>query len=318
MFNISDSISFQDVLLIPKHNSYSGEIATDISINRGEIEYCFSQPLIPSNSFLITDIKMAVSLIARNSLAVFHDGVEYYRGSYSDDAVKANLIRSIKEIKDICSSFLGRNDFQKYLGITIGVTPADYDLVYKLCELGIRIFCVENVVGDSDAVLAMVEFCRKLDPNCLIIAGDVVTGKAAKALWVTGADCVIVGLGASSKDNTREISGNGIPQLSALIDCASEKSRGQYIISKGGISTSGDIVKALCFSDFVMSYRIFEGCFEAPVRAGAVEVKTLLNSLLKDIELGCRLQNVSSIRQLQEDVSLVKLTSSGIIESRVT
>ena len=317
MFNISDSISFQDVLLIPKHNSYSGEIATDISINRGEIEYSFSQPLVPSNSFLITDVKMAVSLIARNSLAIYHDGAEYYRGSYSEDAIRANLIRSIKEIKDICSNFLGRNDFYKYLGITIGVTSVDYDVVQQLHELGIRIFCVENVLGDSDAVLAMVEFCRKLDPNCLIIAGNVVTGKAAKALWVTGADIVKCGLGASSKDNAREISGCGVPQLSALIDCASEKSRGQYLLSNGGISTSGDIVKALCFADFVMSYRIFEGCFEAPVRTGSVEVKILLNSLLKDIELGCRLQNVSSLKQLQDDVSLVKLTSSAILEGRV-
>lgn len=318
MFNISDSISFQDVLLIPKHNSYQGDIATDISINRGEVEYVFSQPLIPSNSFLITDVKMAVSLIARNSLAVFHDGAEYYRGSYSDDAVKANLIRSIKEIKDICVNFLNKNDFHKYLAITIGVSEADYELVHKLYELGIRIFYVESIIGDSDAVLAMVEFCRKLDANCLIVAGSVVTGKAAKALWITGADVVSVGIGASSKDNSRQITGNGVPQLSALIDCASEKSRGQYIISNGGISSSGDIVKALCFSDFVMSYRLFEGCFEAPVRSGSVEVKTLINSLLKDIELGCRLQNVSSLRQLQEDISLVKLTSSGILESRTT
>lgn len=317
MLNISESISFQDVLLIPKHNSYSGPISTEISINRGEVEYNFSQPLVPSNSFLITDVKMAISLITKNSLAIFHDGFEYYRLSHSEIAIKSNLIKSLREIKDICTNFMGRHDFLNYLGFTVGVSDADYEIVQELYEQGVRIFCVENIVGDSDAVLGMVDYIRKIDSKNLIIAGNVVTGKAAKSLWVTGADIVKCGFGASSRDNTRENTGCGVPQLSALIDCAAEKSRGQYLLSNGGVNTSGDIVKALCFADFVMSQRMFETCFEAPVSNGKFSVDTVINSILNDVKVGCRMQNVNNLRSLQDDVSMVRLTSSGILEGRL-
>lgn len=315
MLNISESISFQDVLLIPKHNSYSGNISTEISINRGEIEYAFSQPLVPSNSFLITDVKMAISLITKNSLAIFHDGFEYYRLSYSEVAIKANLLKSLREIRDICLNFINRPDFLKFLGFTVGAE--DYDTVQELYNQGVRIFCVEHIVGDSDAVLAMVDFIRKLDNQNLIIAGNVVTGKAAKSLWITGADIVKCGFGASSRDNTRENTGCGVPQLSALIDCAAEKSRGQYLLSNGGVNTPGDVVKALCFADFVMSQRLFETSFEAPSSNAKFSVDSIITSILKEVMVGCRMQNVANLRALQEDVSMVRLTSSGILEGRL-
>lgn len=316
MLNISESISFQDVLLIPKHTSYAGPIATSVSINRGEIEYSFTQPIVPSNSFLITDVKMAVSLISKNCLALFHNGTEYYRLSHSETALKYNLIKSLKEIKDICINFIGKTDYFKYLGFTVGVTDSDYDVVQELYNHGVRIFCIQNVIGDSDAVLAMIEFVRKLDSQNLILSGNVVTGKAAKTHWLSGSDIVIVG--NSGKDNVRENTGCGVPQLTALIDCAAEKSRGQYLLSNGGINNSGDLVKALCFADFVMSQRMFESSFEAPVSNSNVGLEILLNRLLKDILMGCRMQNVLSIKDLQEDISMVRLTSSGIMESRLT
>lgn len=317
MLNISESISFQDVLLIPKHNNYnSSEVESSILINRGKIDYKFNQPIVPSNSCLITDVKMAVSLICQNSLAIFHSGSEYYRLSYSEENKTPNLLRSLKEIKDICLNLSDKKDYLKFLGFTIGTDISDYDRVNELYNEGIRIFCVEQLIGDSDDVLAMVDFIRKKDDDILIIAGNVVTGEGAKSLWLMGADIVKCGFGASYNDNSREQTGCGVPQLSALIDCASKKSRGQYLMCNDGLNSTGDIVKALCFSDFVMSYNLFTSTYESPCSNGKVPLNAVLNSIMENVITGCKMQNVSHIKELQNGVNFVKLTSSGILEGK--
>lgn len=100
----------------------------------------------------------------------------------------------------------------------------------------------------------MTKYISKKYPNVLLIVGNVATKEATKALFNAGADVVKVGIGAGSICSTRVETGNGIPQLSAIMDCAEAKKEfnDKYLISDGGITTPGDVAKALVFADMVM------------------------------------------------------------------
>jgi IMP dehydrogenase len=110
----------------------------------------------------------------------------------------------------------------------------------------------------------MISFIKKHYPQMFVIAGNVATGVAARHLWDAGADVVKVGIGPGSLCTTRIETGNGVPQLTALMDVARVQHKDEYIIADGGIKHTGDIVKALCFADMVMIGNMFAGCDESP------------------------------------------------------
>lgn len=130
----------------------------------------------------------------------------------------------------------------------------------------------------------MIKKMRYINEQVFIIAGNVATGAGARRLWEAGANVVKVGVGPGSLCTTRIETGNGVPQLTALMDVAKTqkellelwrtKDNSQYpdsktnrqfpIISDGGIKSAGDIVKALCFADMVMVGNLFAGCEETP------------------------------------------------------
>jgi IMP dehydrogenase len=125
----------------------------------------------------------------------------------------------------------------------------------------------------------MISWIKSKHPDMFVIAGNVATGEGARRLWTAGADVVKVGVGPGSLCTTRIETGNGVPQLTALMDVSevqrqlnelertkypNEKKRVFPFIADGGIKSAGDIVKALCFADMVMVGNMFAGCEEAP------------------------------------------------------
>jgi len=142
-----------------------------------------------------------------------------------------------------------------------GLTRAE-----ALVEAGVDVIVVDTAHGHSSRVLQQVQDVRKLSNSLQIIAGNIATGDAAKALIDAGADAVKVGIGPGSICTTRIVAGVGVPQLTAVMDAA-EACRKQNIpvISDGGIRYSGEVAKAIAAgADVVMMGSMFAGTDEAP------------------------------------------------------
>ncbi|MEI6513087.1 MAG: IMP dehydrogenase [bacterium] len=157
------------------------------------------------------------------------------------------------------------------VGAALGPLRNPVDRAKALVEAGADFLVLDSAHGHSLGVLNAVKIIKKALPDAILIAGNVATAEGAKDLIEAGADGLRVGIGAGSICTTRVVAGVGIPQLTAIMDCASEaRKRGVPIIADGGIRYTGDIVKALAGgADAVMMGNMFAGCDEAP---GEIEV----------------------------------------------
>jgi len=128
------------------------------------------------------------------------------------------------------------------------------------------VIVIDTAHGHSQGVLETVKEIRTAYPDLDIIAGNVATGEATKALFEAGADVVKVGIGPGSICTTRVVAGVGVPQITAIYDCATEaRKAGKTIIADGGIKYSGDIVKALAAGGHVvMLGSLLAGTTESP------------------------------------------------------
>lgn len=156
-------------------------------------------------------------------------------------------------------------------GAAVGVTADIMDRVSALVESKVDIITIDTAHGHSQGVLDCVAKVKAKFPNLPIIAGNVATAEATKALIEHGADVVKVGIGPGSICTTRIIAGIGVPQITAVMDCAEQADKlGKRIIADGGIKYSGDIVKALgAGASAVMLGSLFAGTEETP---GEIEI----------------------------------------------
>lgn len=153
------------------------------------------------------------------------------------------------------------------VGAAIGTGPQNLERAQALADAELDVLVVDTAHGHSKGVLGMVEEVRKLRGNQMqIIAGNIATGAAAKALIEAGADAVKVGIGPGSICTTRIVAGVGVPQLTAIMDVAEEAAKhGVPVIADGGIKFSGDYAKAIAAgADLAMMGSAFAGTDEAP------------------------------------------------------
>jgi IMP dehydrogenase len=148
----------------------------------------------------------------------------------------------------------------------VGVTGGWEERVAGLLQAGVDLVVVDTAHGHSRRVKETVEEIKKNDPKSIVIAGNVATAEATEYLIRAGADGVKVGVGPGSICTTRIVAGVGVPQLSAILDCAAvARSHDVPIISDGGIKYSGDVVKALAAgAETVMIGGLFAGTDESP------------------------------------------------------
>ncbi|MCI1946374.1 IMP dehydrogenase [Clostridium luticellarii] len=151
-------------------------------------------------------------------------------------------------------------------GAAVGVTVDMMERVDALVKMGVDIITVDTAHGHSKGVLDAVKTIKSKYPELQIIAGNIATAEAVRDLIKAGADSVKVGIGPGSICTTRVVSGVGVPQLTAIMDCVEEADKFDIpIIADGGIKYSGDIVKALAAGAKVaMMGSMFAGCDEAP------------------------------------------------------
>ena len=148
-------------------------------------------------------------------------------------------------------------------GAAIG--PADYERVDILAHEDVDVVVVDTAHGHSKGVLDMVRWVKQHHPEIDVIAGNIATGEAALALRAAGADAVKVGIGPGSICTTRVVAGVGVPQITAIYECAKALEDSIPVVSDGGIRHSGDVPKALVAgADVVMAGAIFAGTDESP------------------------------------------------------
>ena len=152
------------------------------------------------------------------------------------------------------------------VGAAVGTGTDVFERIDALVKVGVDVVVVDTAHGHSKKVLDTVTEIKRRYPDLEIIAGNVATGEATKALIKAGADAVKVGIGPGSICTTRIVAGIGVPQLSAIMECAKmAKEYDTPIIADGGVRYSGDIVKALAAgAQTVMLGSIFAGTEESP------------------------------------------------------
>ncbi|MDX5475124.1 MAG: IMP dehydrogenase [Bacillaceae bacterium] len=175
---------------------------------------------------------------------------------------------TIKDIEKVIEFPNSAKDSQGRLvvGAAVGVTADSMIRVAKLVEAGVDVIVVDTAHGHSQGVIDTVRKIREEFPNVNIIAGNVATAEATRDLIEAGANIIKVGIGPGSICTTRVVAGVGVPQITAVYDCATEaRKHGVSIIADGGIKYSGDIVKALAAGGHVvMLGSMLAGTSESP------------------------------------------------------
>lgn len=151
-------------------------------------------------------------------------------------------------------------------GAAVGATPDILLRIDELVKAQVDVVVVDSAHGHSENVLKTVRLIKEKYPELQVIAGNVATGEATKALIEAGVDAVKVGIGPGSICTTRVVSGIGVPQITAVMESAEvAKQYGIPVIADGGIKYSGDITKAIAAGAHVcMMGSLFAGCDESP------------------------------------------------------
>ena len=185
-----------------------------------------------------------------------------------DDAGHLKGLITVKDIQKKKDYPNAATDSQGRLlvGAAVGVGPDVEARVEALVKKGVDVAVIDTAHGHSQGVLRAIQRIKSHWPSLPVIAGNVVTAEATHALIEAGVDAVKVGVGAGSICTTRIISGAGMPQMTAIHECATvARPKGIPIIADGGIKYSGDIVKALVAgAEVVMLGSLLAALEEAP------------------------------------------------------
>lgn len=223
---------------------------------------------------------------------------------------------TIKDIEKQIKYPLSAKDSQGRLlcGAGVGITANMMERVGALVDAHVDVVVVDSAHGHSANILTAVRKIKETYPALQVIAGNIATGAATKALIEAGADAVKVGIGPGSICTTRVVAGIGVPQISAIMDCYDVAK--QYdipLIADGGIKYSGDVTKAIAAgADVCMMGSLFAGCDESP---GTFELyQGRKYKVYRGMGSLAAMENGSKDRYFQQDAK--KLVPEGV-EGRV-
>lgn len=232
-----------------------------------ELKYCAnsSTPLAeimirqPMTAPVGTTIQQAFDLMCQHKISILPiiESDNTFTGMYCFDDVKEILARNHP---------LYNRDAKHQLRCGAAVGPNTHERVEKLMESSVDALVVDTAHGHTKGVIEMVRWIKQHYDGVDVIAGNVGTAEATKALIEAGADGVKVGVGPGSICTTRVVTGVGIPQLTAVYECSrAARGSGVGIIADGGIRFSGDVAKALVAgADCVMMGGALAGTNESP------------------------------------------------------
>ncbi len=226
--------------------------------------------------------------------------------------ITAKDIQKKQQFPNACMDEKGR----LRVGAAVGVANETMERVKALVHAGVDLITVDTAHGHSAGVLRTVKEIKKAFPATDILAGNVAIGQAAKDLADAGADGVKVGIGAGAICTTRVIAGIGVPQITAILDCAQAlKKKGIPIVADGGIRYSGDVAKSIAAgASAVMIGSLFAGTEESPGETMLLEGRTY--KVYYGMGSLAAMKKGSADRYFQEGAEADKLVPEGI-EGRV-
>ena len=330
MKNFETAISFDDVLLVPRHSNIETRAEIDLSSTIGDRD--FEIPIVSSPMDTVTEEEMVKAMDAAGGLAVVH--------RYNSISQQRDIIMSTK---------------RAVAAAAIGVSGDFLERAKALFEVGVNTFCVDVAHGHHEMMKYALQSLRSKFKNKInIIAGNVATLEAFNDLSDWGADAIRVGIGGGSICSTRIMTGHGIPTFQSVLNCA-KSDRSAVLIADGGIKNSGDIVKALAAgADMVMLGSMLAGTEESPGQAlqdnlgnkfkvyrgmasreaqiawrGEArslegvsttvpykgEVSSILADLTQNIRSGLSYSGCRTISELQASAKFIRQTSAGQMES---
>ena len=243
MGTIKESLTFDDVLLIPKYSDILPS-ETDISVNLTK-KISLKVPFLSSAMDTVTESQMATAIAREGGVGIIHRNLD--------------IQNQTKELIKVKKRKL-------FVGAAVGTSREDIERAKSLIDNGCDLLVLDTAHGHSQKVLVTLSRLKKIKSSIPICVGNIATGEAAKKLYNEGADIIKVGIGPGSICTTRMVAGIGVPQISAIMDVKqSIKKKNIKIISDGGIKFSGDIAKALAAgADAIMMGSIFAGTDESP------------------------------------------------------
>lgn len=241
--NILLGLSYDDVLLVPQYSEIESRSNVDLSCQITP-HIKLKLPLISSNMSSITDVKFAIALGKLGGLGVLPRFVPAEE--------EAKMVRAVKREKVL-------------VGAAVGVKEKEFERAKLLVSAGADLLVLDVAHGHMQQTIETTRklkqiFGKKVD----IVSGNVATYEAAKDLFIAGADSVKVGIGPGSTCITRVETGCGVPQITAVLDCArAARKFKKTIICDGGMKNSGDVVKALAAgASGIMTGHLFAGLKE--------------------------------------------------------
>jgi IMP dehydrogenase len=184
------------------------------------------------------------------------------KNGYLKGLITFKDIQKKKKYPNACKDELGR----LRVGAAVGIRSDTIERVEELKKVGVDVIVIDTAHGHSKGVIEMLKKIKKKFPELDVIAGNVATGEATLDLIKVGADAVKVGIGPGSICTTRVVTGVGVPQITAIMNCAEVAIKYKIpIIADGGIKQTGDIAKAIAAgADSVMIGALFAGTEESP------------------------------------------------------
>ncbi|MBW1788761.1 MAG: IMP dehydrogenase [Deltaproteobacteria bacterium] len=219
-------------------------------------------------------------------------------------------IEKIKKYPHSCKDKLGR----LRVGAAVGVGPDMEERVSALAAASADVLAVDTAHGHTEKVIDSLKAVKARFPDLDVVVGNVATAEGTRALIDAGADAVKVGVGPGSICTTRMVAGIGVPQMTAILDCAKEAGKaGVPIVADGGIKYSGDLTKALAGgADCVMIGSLFAGTEESPGETILFQGRTY--KVYRGMGSLEAMKEGSKDRYFQEDADLdKKLVPEGIV-----
>ncbi len=320
-FRKGRGLTFDDVLLVPHYSTVRSRDEVSTHTRVGNI--ILSLPIISAPMDTITGMEMATAMAKAGGAGVLYRNIREI-----DQEVLGGVIPSV-----------GLGEYQ--LGIAS----------WWRKEHGQLAICLDVAHGYNGEVISTIRKLQALGFET-IIAGNVATPEAFMSLWYAGANVIKVGIGPGSVCTTRIQTGHGVPQLTAIFECAKvmrefrENNREVYMIADGGCRNSGDIVKALAAgADAVMLGQLLAGCLEAPNLSVRESVKLYrgcaaasdenpmyvegeevfvpfkgpvaeeLAKLMAGVRSGMSYSGARDLHELQEVAEFIEVSPSAVIEN---
>jgi len=244
MNDIRTGLSYGDVLLVPQRSPVDSRADVDLSTSLTP-SLDLDAPLVSAAMDTVTEAELAVALAEAGGLGVVH---------------------RFLTVDEQAAEVAAASDAGARVAAAVGIDEDYAARTEALLAAGADAVVVDVAHGHLERALDAVGDLRGAFPDADLIAGNVATPEGVADLAAAGADCVKVGIGPGSHCTTRKVAGAGVPQLTAVDDCADRaRELGVTVVADGGVRTSGDAAKALMAgADAVMMGSLFAGTEEAP------------------------------------------------------